>query len=90
MGHEAIRGVMNMFVPVAKEIRFEIKHLAIDGNTVLTERVMYCAAVHSRNRCIARTSPLLAGCLTSGFERHIEVMVASLRLYRQCENRVHM
>ncbi len=38
-GHDAIRGVMNMFVPMAKEITFEIKHLSMDGNTVLTERV---------------------------------------------------
>ena len=38
-GQDAIRGVMNMFVPMAKEITFEIKHLAEDGNTVLTERI---------------------------------------------------
>src|SRR5207248_1571833 len=38
-GHEAIRGVMMLFVPLSKEIRFEIRHLAEEGNTVLTERV---------------------------------------------------
>ena len=38
-GHDAIRGVMMLFVPMSKEITFDIKHLAQDGNTVLTERV---------------------------------------------------
>src|SRR6266581_4462040 len=38
-GHDAIRKVLMLFVPLAKEIHFEIKHLAQDGNIVLTERV---------------------------------------------------
>jgi limonene-1,2-epoxide hydrolase len=38
-GHDAIRNVMNLFVPMSKEITFEIKHLAEEGNVVLTERV---------------------------------------------------
>lgn len=38
-GHDAIRNVMMLFVPLSKEISFEIMHLAQDGNTVLTERV---------------------------------------------------
>jgi limonene-1,2-epoxide hydrolase len=39
VGHEAIRNIMNIFVPMATEIIFEITNLATDGNTVLTERV---------------------------------------------------
>jgi limonene-1,2-epoxide hydrolase len=39
VGHDAIRNVMMLFVPMSKEIRFEIKHLAEQGNVVLTERV---------------------------------------------------
>jgi len=38
-GHDAIRAVMMLFVPMSKEISFEIKHLAEEGNVVLTERV---------------------------------------------------
>jgi len=38
-GHDAIRNVMMLFVPMSKEITFEIKHLAEEGNIVLTERV---------------------------------------------------
>lgn len=38
-GHEAIRNVMMLFVPLSREISFDIKHLAEDGNIVLTERV---------------------------------------------------
>ena len=38
-GHDAIRNVMMLFIPLSKEISFQIKHLAEDGNTVLTERV---------------------------------------------------
>ena len=38
-GTEAIRGVLEMFVPMASAIEFEIRHLVADGNVVLTERV---------------------------------------------------
>ena len=38
-GHDAIRAVMMLFVPMSKEITFEIKHLAEEGNVVLTERI---------------------------------------------------
>ena len=38
-GHEAIRNVMMLFVPLANDIEFEIKNLAEAGNVVLTERV---------------------------------------------------
>ena len=38
-GHEAIRGVLMLFVPMSKEIEFKIDQLAADGNVVHTERV---------------------------------------------------
>jgi limonene-1,2-epoxide hydrolase len=38
-GHDAIRGVLMLFVPMAKEIEFRIDHLAADGDVVFTERV---------------------------------------------------
>ena len=38
-GHEAIRGVMEQFVPMADEIEFVVGNLASDGDVVLTERV---------------------------------------------------
>lgn len=38
-GHDAIRGVLNLFVPMAKEIEFKIENLASDGDVVITERV---------------------------------------------------
>ncbi|HYZ91985.1 MAG TPA: limonene-1,2-epoxide hydrolase family protein [Actinomycetota bacterium] len=38
-GHEAIRGVMNLFVPMSKTIEFRIDHLAVAGDVVFTERV---------------------------------------------------
>ncbi len=38
-GHDAIRNVMMLFVPMSKEISFDIKHLAEEGNIVMTERV---------------------------------------------------
>ena len=38
-GHDAIRNVMMLFVPTSKAITFEIKHLAEEGNVVMTERV---------------------------------------------------
>ena len=38
-GHDAIRGVMNMFVPLSKEISFEITNMASVGDVVFTERV---------------------------------------------------
>jgi len=39
VGHEAIKGVMEMFVPMSKEIEFKILNIAADGDTVITERV---------------------------------------------------
>ncbi len=39
VGHEAIKGVMQMFVPMSKEIEFKILNLAANGDTVITERV---------------------------------------------------
>ena len=38
-GHDAIRGVMNLFVPMSKGIEFRIDHLAAEGDVVFTERV---------------------------------------------------
>ena len=37
-GHDAIRNVLNMFVPPADSIRFEIHKIASDGDVVFTER----------------------------------------------------
>lgn len=39
VGTEAIRGILEMFVPPSSHIEFEILHLAAAGDTVLTERV---------------------------------------------------
>jgi limonene-1,2-epoxide hydrolase len=38
-GHDAIRGVLQLFVPASQEISFDILAMASDGNKVLTERV---------------------------------------------------
>jgi limonene-1,2-epoxide hydrolase len=38
-GYDAIRAVMQLFVPMAKGIEFTIDHLASDGDIVFTERV---------------------------------------------------
>lgn len=38
-GHEAIRGVFDLFLPGSDEIAFEILHIASTGEVVLTERV---------------------------------------------------
>jgi limonene-1,2-epoxide hydrolase len=38
-GKEAIRGVLNMFVPPAEKIDFEMLHVASNGALVFTERV---------------------------------------------------
>ncbi|MEX0874551.1 MAG: limonene-1,2-epoxide hydrolase family protein [Actinomycetota bacterium] len=38
-GHEEIKGVMAMFVPLSKQIEFKILGIAADGDTVFTERV---------------------------------------------------
>jgi limonene-1,2-epoxide hydrolase len=38
-GHEEIKGVMAMFVPLSKQIEFKILAIAADGDTVFTERV---------------------------------------------------
>lgn len=39
VGHAAIRQILEMFVPPASKIEFEILHLAAAGNVVFTERV---------------------------------------------------
>jgi len=39
VGHDAIRGVLDMFVPMSSSIEFDVRHLVADGNIVLTERV---------------------------------------------------
>jgi limonene-1,2-epoxide hydrolase len=39
VGHEAIRGLLTMFTGMATSIDFQIRHLAADGDVVLTERV---------------------------------------------------
>lgn len=38
-GHDAIRSVMMLFVPMSKTIDFRIDHLATNGDLVFTERV---------------------------------------------------
>ena len=38
-GKDAIRAVLELFVPLASSIEFDIRHLVADGNVVLTERV---------------------------------------------------
>jgi limonene-1,2-epoxide hydrolase len=38
-GHEGIRNMLNLFVPGAESISFEIVHMAASGNVVHTERV---------------------------------------------------
>lgn len=38
-GHDAIRGVFDMFLPQSDEIIFEITNIASSGDVVLTERV---------------------------------------------------
>ena len=38
-GHDAIRNVLNLFVPLAQKIEFEILNVSSNGDTVLTERV---------------------------------------------------
>ena len=38
-GHDAIRAVLDLFLPQSVAIRFEILALAVDGPHVLTERV---------------------------------------------------
>ena len=37
-GLEAIRGVLDLFLPMAEEIHFEIHHVASAGDVVFTER----------------------------------------------------
>lgn len=39
VGHDAIRGLLQMFVPPSEKIEFEIRNLVSDGDVVLTERV---------------------------------------------------
>lgn len=38
-GHDAIRGVMQMFVPMSQAIEFELRNVASDGDVVFAERV---------------------------------------------------
>ena len=38
-GHDAIRGVLQLFVPTSQEISFEILQIASVGDVVMTERV---------------------------------------------------
>ncbi len=38
-GHDAIRAVLMLFVPMSEEIEFQINHIAVDGDVVHTERV---------------------------------------------------
>jgi limonene-1,2-epoxide hydrolase len=38
-GHDAIRGVLMLFVPMAKGIEFKIDNIASEGDVVFTERV---------------------------------------------------
>jgi limonene-1,2-epoxide hydrolase len=39
VGHEAIRAVLDLFVPTSRSIRFEIRNLVAEGDRVFTERV---------------------------------------------------
>ncbi|MGH7815206.1 MAG: SgcJ/EcaC family oxidoreductase [Candidatus Binataceae bacterium] len=38
-GKEAIRAVINMFLPMAKSVEFKILHTVASGNVVMNERV---------------------------------------------------
>lgn len=38
-GHDAIRGVFDLFLPPSDEVVFEILHIASTGDVVLTERI---------------------------------------------------
>ena len=38
-GKEAIRGVINTFLPMAKSVQFKVLHSASNGNVVFNERV---------------------------------------------------
>ncbi len=38
-GHEAIRRLVAQILKPAREVRFELKHLLVQGNIVLTERL---------------------------------------------------
>ena len=39
VGHEAILGLLNMFLTPVERVEFRVRNLVADGNTVLTERV---------------------------------------------------
>ena len=39
VGHEAILGLLNMFVTPAERVEFRVLNIVADGDTVLTERV---------------------------------------------------
>ena len=38
-GHDGIRSILDMFVPVSQTIRFEVRNVASAGDVVFTERV---------------------------------------------------
>ena len=38
LGIDATMGVLEMFIGLCEAVRFDIHHLAVDGDTVLTER----------------------------------------------------
>jgi limonene-1,2-epoxide hydrolase len=39
VGKDAIKGLLSIILGPAKDVRFEIKHIAADGDVVLTERL---------------------------------------------------
>lgn len=39
VGHEAILGLLNMFVTPAERVEFRVRNIVANGDTVLTERV---------------------------------------------------
>lgn len=41
VGREAIAVMLNMFITEGSEGRFELKHIAVNGHVVLTERIDY-------------------------------------------------
>jgi len=49
VGHEAILGLINMFVTPAERVEFRVRNLVANGDTVLTERV---DVFHLRNAVI--------------------------------------
>jgi len=39
VGKDAIKGLLGMILAPASDVKFEIKHIAADGNVVMTERL---------------------------------------------------